>query len=166
MAIWIALPILAVLTIFQTVVVSRIELLHGTANFVMLTVIAWALQNRVRSAWYWGIIGGLFLSLATALPFYVPITGMLLIVAIAMVVKRRVWQVPILGMFAATFVGTIILHTVEVVALRVLGISFSLQEVISSITLPSLLLNLIVAAPVYYLVGDLAKWVYPEVIEA
>jgi hypothetical protein len=39
------------------------------------------------------------------------------------------------------------------------------MDVLNQITLPSLLLNLLLALPVYVLLGDLAKWVHPEELE-
>ena len=54
-----AIPIFVFLGIFQTSVVSRLPLLHGTADLVLLVVIAWSLQERVRTAWQWALMAGL-----------------------------------------------------------------------------------------------------------
>ena len=62
MAIWISIPVLGSLVIIQSVIASRIALLQGTADIVMLAIIAWALQKRVMTAWHWAIIGGLLVS--------------------------------------------------------------------------------------------------------
>ena len=56
MSIWISIPILGSLLILQTVILSRITLLHGSADLIMLAVISWALQKRVKTAWFWAII--------------------------------------------------------------------------------------------------------------
>jgi hypothetical protein len=47
-----------------------------------------------------------------------------------------------------------------------LGVSMSLTQVLNLILLPSLLLNLILAIPVYSIMHDLARWLYPEELEA
>jgi len=162
MATWIAIPILGILLILQTVVASRIPLIHGTTDLIMIAVIAWSLQKRVRTAWQWGIIGGLMVGIVSALPFVVRIISYLIIVLLAHRLRQRVWHVPIFAMCVTTFLGTLVSQTIAVISLRFLGTELPLQEVVFLITLPSLILNLLLAAPAYFLFGDLAKLVYPE----
>jgi hypothetical protein len=161
----IAIPILVVLEILQSAIISRLQLLRGTTDLVLLVVVAWALQKQVRTAWQWGIIGGLVVSLFSALPFFIPITGYLLCVGLTLLLRRRVWQVPILAMFFAVFTGTIITHLVAMIGLRLTGNIIPWVEGFNLITLPSLLLNLLLALPAYSLMGDLAGWLYPEELE-
>lgn len=165
MAIWISIPILSSLVVLQSVVVSRTKLLHGTADLVMLAIIAWALQKRVKSAWYWAVVGGLLVGMVSTLPIIVPVISSILIVAVALLLKQRVWQVEILAMFVTTFVGTLLVHSISIISLVISGTTLPFLEVVSSITVPSLLLNLLIAAPAYFLLGDLAKWLYPEQLE-
>ena len=161
----IAIPILGGLMILQTSLLSRFPLLEGTSDLVMLAVIAWALQNRVETAWQWCIIGGLIFSLVSALPVGVALIAYSLITALALVLRKHVWQAPLLAMLVTTFLGTIIMHAVSLVAVIFSGTSLPFGEVINLITLPSLLLNLLLAIPVYTIINDLAKWLYPEELE-
>jgi hypothetical protein len=165
MATLIAIPILGVLVLLQTAVFSRFPLLRGTADLVLIAVIAWALQKRVQTAWQWGIIGGLYIGLASALPFWATMIIFLLAVAAALALRQRVWQAPILAMFIATFALTLISHLITMGALRLNGVSLPLQQTLNLITLPSLILNLLMAIPAFFLLADLAKWVYPEKLE-
>lgn len=162
MAIWIAIPILGILLILQTIVASQIPLIRGTTDLIMIAVIAWSLQKRVRTAWQWGIIGGFMVGIVSALSFVVPLISYLIVVLLAHRLRQRVWHVPIFAMFVTTFLGTLISHAIAVISLRFLGTALPLQEVVFLITLPSLILNLLLAAPAYFLFADLAKWVYPE----
>jgi rod shape-determining protein MreD len=157
-----AIPILGSLLILQTAVFSQLPLLRGTTDLVMVAIIAWSLQKSVKTAWQWGIIGGLLVSLSTALPFGLPIIGYLLVVGMALLLRQRVWQVPILAMFVATFLGTLITQALAVIVLRFTGTPLAWLESVNMITLPSMLLNLVVAIPAYALLGDLARWLYPE----
>lgn len=166
MAVLISIPILGALLILQTVVVSNIPLLNGTADLVLLAVIAWALHKRVQTAWQWGIIGGLFVAMVSGVPFYVPIIGMLAAVGIALLLRQRVWQVPILAMFIATFISTLLMHALTIVALQISGVSTPILQGLNLITLPSVLLNILLAVPLYVLLGELANVLYPEELEA
>lgn len=166
MAVWISIPILVSLAILQTSIFSRVTLLHGTADLVMLAVIAWTLQKKVTKPWFWGFFGGLLIGFISAVPIIVPILSMVTITGLGMILKQRVWQVPILAMFLTTFFGTIISNILTLIALRITGLALPVNEVLFSITLPSILLNLVIAVPMYYLIRDLARWIYPENLEA
>ena len=162
MATLISIPILGLLLILQTAIFSRITLINGTADLVLLAIIAWALRKRVQTAWQWSVVGILLVVLVSEVPFYVPLIGYLAAVGISLLLRQRVWQVPILAMFIATFVSTILIHTLTVIALRVSGVPILLIESLNSITLPSVILNLILAVPMYALMGELANLIYPE----
>jgi rod shape-determining protein MreD len=162
MATLIAIPILGGLLILQTAIFSQFPLLRGTTDLVMVAIIAWSLQKPVKTAWQWGIIGGLMVSVTTALPFGLPVIGYLLVVGMALLLRQRVWQVPILAMFVATFLGTLLTQAMAIAVLRFTGTPLAWMESVNMITLPSMLLNLVVAIPVYALLGDLSRLLYPE----
>lgn len=165
MALLIAIPILGSLAILQSSVISRFTLLHGTADLVMLTLIAWALQKRVQTAWQWSIIGGLAMNITSAVPLGVPVISYAVTTGMALVLRRRVWQVPILAMFVVTFIGTLITQGITLFVLRLTGSNIDIMQALNIVTLPSILLNLLFAIPVYALVSELANWLYPEEIE-
>jgi cell shape-determining protein MreD len=165
MAVLIAAPILAVLLIIQTAVLSRIPLLQGTTDLVLVALLAWALQKRVRTAWFWAIMGGLLVSYVSALPLGAVMVGYLLAVGLAILLKQRVWQVPILAMLVATLFGTLLVNLVDIIALRIVETPLPFWTAINLVTLPSVLLNLLIAIPFYAIFSDLANWLYPEPLE-
>jgi rod shape-determining protein MreD len=165
MAVLIAFPILAGLVVLQSAVLSQFPLLHGTTDLVFLALAAWASQKRVRSAWLWGVIGGIMMGYVSAIPLGVILAGYLLSIALAVLLKQRVWQSPLLAMLIVVFFGTLIIHLLSIAALRIVQAPLSLAEAINLVTLPSVLLNLLLAIPFYALFSDLAKWLYPEELE-
>ncbi len=165
MATLIAFPIFAGLVILQGGVISAMPLLQGTADLVLLTIVAWALQERVQAAWQWSLIGGLMVSMLSALPFGVLIGAYLLTTFLALLLRRRVWKAPALAMLAMTFIGTLVVLGASWLARWLSGTLLPLGQVFNLIILPSLLLNLLLAIPAYVMVRDLANWLYPEEIE-
>ena len=158
----IAFPVILVAIILQTTIVSRLTLINGTADLVLLVVVAWSLQDRARNAWVWAVFAGALISYISALPFLAPLISYLVIVVIARMFHNRVWQSPILGMFVITFVATLVQNLVSYLALLFGGMSISFNEAAGIVTMPSLILNLLLALPVYLMINDLAHWVYPE----
>lgn len=161
----IAIPILTGLMILQSGILSRIPLLHGTPDLLLLFILAWALQKRVQTAWQWSIIAAVIFSLVSALPLGTPLLAYGLATGIALLLRHQMWQVPILAMLVAVLVGTLISHMVSLVALRLVGDPIPIFQALNLITLPSAFLNLVLAFPAYALMGDLAGWLYPEELE-
>lgn len=165
MAIFLALPILGLMVILQSAILSQVNLLYGSADLVLLVVVAWAVQERVKTAWHWGIVAGLLISLVTSVPIWAILPAYVGATGIAIYMRRIFYQRPLLAMVAGTFFTTLFTHVISVLALGLSGISIPVTEAFYMITIPSVLLNLLLAIPVYALIGDLANWLYPEAIE-
>lgn len=157
----IAIPILALALMLQTAVVSRIALLSGAADLILLVLVAWALQEQVDSAWHWAVLAGLLVGFVSAAPPVVPIIGYLLAVLFARFVIRQIWQTPILALFSVTFFSTLVYHFVTYLVLLIAGTPLHFEDVLALIVLPSVFLNLLLSIPVHSLLRDLALWVYP-----
>ena len=157
----IAVPIILLALILQSSVISRIYLLSGVADLPLVMLAAWALQENVDSGWHWAAALGLLVGFVSAVPWYVPVISYLLVVALAQVLQRRVWQAPLLAMFSITFLGTIILNVLTYIVLRIGGTVMPIEDVLGLLILPGVLLNMLLAIPVYTIMRDLSRWVYP-----
>lgn len=149
----------------QTVVVSTLPLLNGYADLLLVVLVAWGLQERVKNAWLWTAIGAGMVAYITALPFYVPLISYFMVMSLAQVVRRQLWQTPVLAMFMVTFAGSIISQGLTLIVLIAFGRNINFLDSINLIILPGTLVNLILALPIHALVVDLAQWVYPEEVE-
>ncbi len=165
MANLLAIPVLVILGILQTTIVNRLPLLHGTADIILLALAAWSLQERVKSSWFWVLLGGILVSFSSATPYFAPLVGYLISTAFARVLRRRVWQTPIIAMFLVTFFGTLVLHGLYLGTLLIHGANLNWQDGLNLVTLPSLLLNILLAIPVYAVISGLSEWVYPLELE-
>jgi len=165
MATLIAIPIFSLLIILQSAIVSRLPLLQGTPDLILLVIIAWGLQERVKSAWQWSIIGGLMIGFVSVIHFSIPLITYLVITVIVLIIKQRIWQAPILAMFVVTFIGSLFNQSVSAIAVSISGSVLPVLDTLRLIILPSLILNLILAVPVFAIVRDIAEWVHPEEIE-
>lgn len=157
----ISIPILLLAVILQSSVVSRVTLLSGVGDLPLVILAAWALQEQVDSAWHWALAASALTGFVSGMPFIVPLAAYLVVVLIAQLLQRRVWQAPLLAMFLVSFVGTVLLHLLSMGSLRLLGIPLQMPDVLGLITLPAVLLNLLIAIPVYAVMRDVAGWVYP-----
>lgn len=157
----IAFPLIGLTVILQSAVISRLTLLSGYADLLLIMLAAWALQPQVKTAWHWAFVACILVGYMTRLPWPVVVLGYAAVVIISQALLRRVWQAPLLAMFTVTFLGTLIMHLLSYAALVLTGVSISLGDALGFVTLPSLLLNLFFSIPVYAFMRDLAHWVYP-----
>jgi hypothetical protein len=161
-AILVAIPILALAIMLQISVGSRIMLLSGNVDLLLLVVAAWGLQERVRGAWIWGVLSSLLAGLVSGVPWYIYLIAYLSVVGLSRLLVHRIWQAPLLAMFAVTLIGTLELLMLTFVQRTLLGVPLVLNDVLSQIVLPTILLNLLLAIPVHALIRDLAMRLYPE----
>ncbi len=157
----IAFPLLGLAVILQSSVISQINLISGYADLPLILLAAWALQERVKSSWHWAMTVSLMLGFVSAMPWLVVVLGYLGVVFVAQMLQKRIWQAPLLAMFSVIFIGTLYMHLLSFVILRISGTTFLFSEVMGLITLPSLLLNMLFSIPIYTFIRDLAGWVYP-----
>ena len=165
MATLIAIPILSLLTVLQSAIISRLPLLHGVPDLILLVLIAWALQDQVKTAWQWSLIGGLMIGYASILPLFVPILTYLAITSVGLIIKQKIWENQVIAMVAMTIVGSIFSQVIFAAVASIQGSKLPIMDTIKLIIMPSLLLNLLLTVPVYILMKDLAEWIYPEEIK-
>ncbi|HTX91489.1 MAG TPA: hypothetical protein VMC09_09745 [Anaerolineales bacterium] len=165
-AILVAIPVLGVAYLLQTAIIGRMMLLSGNADLILLILAAWGLQERSRGAWVWGIAAGLFAGLVSGIPWYIYLAGYLIVVGAARLLVKRIWQAPLLAMFAVTLIGTLEMLIMMYVYRTLFQVSLPFSGVFSQIILPSVLLNLLLAIPVHSLVRDLVDRVYPAEVMA
>jgi rod shape-determining protein MreD len=157
----IAIPVLFMAVILQSAVISRVYLLSGVADLPLVILAAWALQDHVDSSWHWAAAMGILVGFVSALPWYVPLMSYLFVVMLAQMLQRRVWQAPLLAMFTVTFLGTVFLNILTYLVMRIGGVGMPFEDVLGLLVLPGILLNMLLAIPVYAIMRDLSRWVYP-----
>lgn len=157
----VAVPVIILAVMLQSAIVSRITLLSGAADLPLVMLAAWALQEEVETAWHWAVAAAILVGFVSGIHWSVPLLSYLTIVLFALLLQRRVWQAPLLAMFSVTFLGTITMSVFSLVVLRVVGVTLPLSDVLGLVTLPSILLNMLLAIPAYAVMRDLARWVYP-----
>ena len=157
--------LIVIFYILQATVFSQTVLVSGTADVILLFFAAWSLQEQVKNTWVWTAVAGVLISLISAMPYFAPLLAYLCVVAISKFLQRRVWKIPILAMFIVTLLGTLLQHIIYFIILQVSGASISWVQSLDMITLPSLILNLIFALPIFAVVNDVVGRIYPREAE-
>jgi rod shape-determining protein MreD len=155
------IPILIVLLLIQTVIISNLPLINGTADLLLLVILSLSMREHSNSVWWLAGLGGLLMDFISAVPFGTYLISYLVIVGLARLLQNRVWQTPILSLLFMTVIGTFISNIFSFGALLLSGIALPWYDSLTQVMLPGLLLNLLLVLPVYLIVSDLANWIFP-----
>ena len=149
-------------TSLQLGVISRIPLQNGMADIVLLFIIAWSLNRQAKNFYIPTLIAGGLVTFISS----IPIPGVLISYMLAAVLTRllvnRLWEMPLFSMLIITLVATFLQHLIYILVLEFQGSSIPLLSSLREITLPSVFLNIILLFPMYLVVRDAQKFVYPE----
>ena len=165
LSILLSIPVLSIAAILQSAVVSRITILEGSADLVLVLLAAYSLQKSVTTAWQWAVVGGLLVDYLSGLPFGIFLFSYLALTAAALVLRERVWRFSFVMMLLVVLFGTFISHAAALVVLIFQGASLNMLQVIQSVTLPSLVLNFLLSLPVYLLLQDSVQQLQSQEIQ-
>lgn len=160
-----SIPVITVLIILQTVVVSHIPLLNGTADLLLVWLGAWALIGKSRNVWIWAGLTAVSIAFVSANHYLVPFISYFCVVFIAKFFQHRIWQSPIIAIFLIVFTGSIVQNLATYLILSVLGTPLIFNVTLVQVMIPSVFLNLFLALPVYAIAKDLYKRILPEEVE-
>lgn len=153
---------LIITMMLQLGVVSRINLFSGSADLILIFLASLGVMSNSKSTWLWCALAGMLVSLISAMPFFVPLFAYLIIAGISHILRKRMWETPILALLVTVFFASLIQHQIYFIALLADGTPISWSESLNLVTLPSLLLNMMLAIPVYTAVHEISSLVKPE----
>ena len=156
-----------IISMLQLGIFSHIQVLSGKIDLIMLGVIAWILQKKteVLDIVIYILISLLILFFISAEPILLLIVFYGVIGFLTYWLKNNFQQIPIVSMLIFTAIFTFVHLTIFGLYLQLLGTNIETKSVFQIVILPSILLNLIAAIPMFLLTNELQHIVYPMVEE-
>ena len=156
----IGIPFMAITGFLQVSSTSRIHLLQGTPDLILLSILASSINDRSKYAWIVVIFAGLVMSYLSAMPMNGYLWMYLFFWMIIRFLKMKVWQMPMILMLFMTIIGSILVSVGTLGLLFLQNASVVYMDAVSQIMIPSLVLNLIVAVPIYAFLNDVINSIY------
>ena len=161
MSVILSIPVLSFIAVLQSAVVSRLPLNRGTADLMLVVLVAITLQKSVKTAWQWSIVGGLLTDFFSGLPFGLFTVSYLITTGIAFLLRERIWRFSFLMQLLVVLSGTLIVHGLSMMVLIIQGSSLQLSTVLQAVTLPSIILNFMLSLPVFIIIQDIIQQLNP-----
>jgi hypothetical protein len=124
-------------------------------------LIAWGIQEQTKDLWIWTLVACVMSSFISALPAFAVFSGYFFTAGLVWFLRRQVWQTPILAMFVATGIASLVVNLISIFSLQISGSPIQFSEAFNLVTIPSMLLNFLLVLPLYAVFTDLAGSIYP-----
>lgn len=160
---WLLIPFFAIVSVVQTSVMPMVSIAGLKPDLALLVVVAWGLISVPGEAAVWGFCAGVFLDLASGLPFgtqTLALTGVGLLLSLAQTnIFRSNLLLPPAAMLIATFIDNLIILGI----LSTLGWQINWGDYLTWITLPTALINTLVLPLAYFPLQRLQHRLHPQV---
>ena len=141
---------------------SRWTLLSGSADIVLLFIIALCLNSDTKRLWILILIFGAIVGAISALPFYVPLLFYFAVFLAAQQIRKRILQTPLLSMYLLTFIATLAWHGINIAFIFIKRVPFDLSTALFEIFLPSVLLNILLSMLIHSIVQESSRLITPR----
>ena len=154
------------MAMLQMSVFSQWKILSGCADILLLFVVVWCLYDRSKRLWLLIIVMAGIVNFISALPFYIPLIVYFFIYRLSRLIQTRIMQSPLLGIIVLTFVATLLQVILNMAYLFILRTDLAFTSALVEVALPSILLNMLLAIPMYAIVREIAYYAFPKGVEA
>jgi len=147
---YLAVLLLAGVALLQTTLAPHLSIIGGRPQFVLLTVVSWALLRGGREGVVWGFAGGVMLDLLSGAPFGITTLPLLLVGYLSGLGEINVFRANFLLPGLVALAATLLFNTVVLLLMQLLGQSVFWEPALLHVILPAVVANLLVL-PLFYL---------------
>jgi rod shape-determining protein MreD len=163
---FLSVPILALIAALQVTVVPQFGILGGRPDLVFLFVIAWALNSSLDAGVIWAFAGGIIKDLLSATPVGTSVVGLIFLVFAIHFIRQQIYRVSIISLVWITLLGSLFYQLTVLLIMFLTGFQpaflnrLGLAPLVNDLTyviLPTIVYNLVLVFPIYWLVRRIQK---------
>jgi len=143
LGILIGIPLMALLAVLQSTVLSHVRLLDGRPDAVLIAVVSWSVARRADEAMGWGFIGGAFLDLLSGVPFGSTSIALVVVAYFISFPEGRFWESHVVMPLGVMLVASTVFHVLGIATLLIIGRPMDLDGSLTRVLLPSTFMNLV-----------------------
>jgi len=155
------------MVMLQMAIFSQLKIQAGKADLILLVVIALGLQPEISKLdnYIFSIYSGFLIGFISAEPFWIVVVAYFCALIFALLLKERLPQVPILSMIFCGIVIMIFHLFFQALYFNFLGFNINYQTSFYNLILPSLMINIIATLPIFFIVSEVRRIVFPSLEE-
>ena len=160
---YVALPLLIVLAVFQSSFLARFPLSGGTMQLAIVVVIGWAVLRGAYEGMLWAFLAGVFLDLFSFAPLGTTSLALMVAVLVMVRVQQHMPENPYVIPLLLTALAFSLYLLLDLLILRVAGYPLGWSP-LSHLPLFTLL-HVLVGLPVFWMLHTLERALYPRALE-
>jgi len=141
MTIYLVVPLLAVVAILQSTLVSHFRIWGVFADLPLLVVVSWGVLRGPREGLIWGFVAGLMLDIFSGAPFGAATFGLMAVGLLSGLGKSAVFQSRIVLPMLAVLLATVIYDIIFLIVVWISGYPVAWLDSLFRLVLPSAVLN-------------------------
>jgi rod shape-determining protein MreD len=161
----VGIPLMALLAVLQSTILSHIRLLDGRPDAVLIVVVAWSIAGRTNEAMVWGFVGGLFLDLYSGVPFGSTAIALVTVAYLVSFPEGRFWESHVVMPLGVMLVASTLFHVFGIGTLLIVGQPMDLEGALTRVLLPSTFMNLVLILPVLQIADGFAQRLFPPEVK-
>jgi rod shape-determining protein MreD len=154
--IYLVVPLLVVVAILQTTVVSHLTLWGVFADLPLLVVVGWSLLRGAREGVVWGFVGGLAVDLLSGAPFGAATLALTVVGFLSGLGEATVFRTHVALPLLTVFLATILYDLLFLLVVQISGQTVIWWSSLFRIILPSAMLNALLTPIVFGVI----RWLY------
>ncbi|MBM3127637.1 MAG: rod shape-determining protein MreD [Chloroflexi bacterium] len=162
MSLWISIPLLALVAIIQIVLLPQVAIFGYKPDLALALVVAWAMLAPVGEAAVWGFIIGIFLDLASGLPFGMHALALTTLGWLIGWGQTTFFRGNLLAPPVALVLATLAHHVILLGILALINWQIDWAAYLLRVTLPTALLNALVMPALFFPLQRVARWLRPQ----
>lgn len=162
MPLWITLPLLALVALIQITWLPQAAILGYKPELALALVVAWAMLAPVGEAAVWGFILGVFLDLASGLPFGMHTLALTMLGWVVGWVQTTFFRGNLLAPPITMIAATIVYHLVLLGIRALFNTPIDWLAYLIRVTLPTAILNALILPVIFFPLRYIARRLHPQ----
>jgi len=161
---YLAVPFLFILALLQSTLAPRLQIGAVWPDFLLLTVMSWALLRRPGEAIGWAFLGGMVADLSSSGPFGASAMGLMVVALIGSAIVTGIFRDRTVMPVVAAFAGTLAFHGVYIAAMLFGGLRVDAPDALFRIALPAAVYNAVLSLVVFRIMAALDRRIRPRTL--
>ena len=168
---FISIPIMMLAAAMQASVVPQFSIFGGRPDLIFLITISWALNSSLEEGIIWAFVGGICKDLLSATPTGTSVVGLVIVVFGIHLVRQQIYRVSFISLVWITLLGSFFQQITILVIMFLTGFQPAflsaqgiepLSTILTYVIFPTMVYNLVLIFPVYWIVRRIQKRVQRE----
>lgn len=157
MGYYIGMVTLVLVAALQPTVLPAIRVFGGQPDLTLLLVLCWSVHAELEESVFWAFLGGITLDLLSITPLGTSVIGLLIMVFAIRSLSQRLYSFSLFFLVGFVAIGTILQHVILITVLTSTGYPTDFVSIAQYFTLPTLVYNVVLTVPVYWVLRRFQK---------